>query len=172
MSINIPRTTPDHVPCGCMGDEHGMIVCDKHLQELNKMTNAQGTLNFQTKDSGQRQEFSTGMVRDVQTDKPRYDLLHLPMLKRWAELMARGAKKYGENNWKKAATEEELSRFKSSALRHMFQYLEGDTSEDHSAAVFFNLAGAEMVKYKIESESIRKITYPSLPQNQQDFHPF
>jgi hypothetical protein len=107
---------------------------------------------FLTKDSGQRQEFSTGMVRDVQTDKPRYDLLDMPMLKRWAELMARGAKKYGENNWKKAATEEELQRFKASALRHVFQWFEGDISEDHGAAVMFNIAGAEMVKSKLQGK--------------------
>jgi hypothetical protein len=114
---------------------------DLNLQEMN--------MSYETKDSGQRQEFSTGMVRDVQTDKPRYDLLDMPMLTRWAELMARGAKKYGENNWKKAATQEELERFKASAMRHLFQWFNGDVSEDHAAAVCFNLAGAEMAKAKI-----------------------
>lgn len=107
------------------------------------------TSGFETKDSGKRQEFPTGMVRDVQTDKPRYDLLDGPMLKRWAELMARGAIKYGENNWRKAATPEELNRFRASALRHMYQWLEGDISEDHGAAVMFNIAGAEMVQCKL-----------------------
>lgn len=105
--------------------------------------------DFMTKDSGKREEFATGMVRDTQDDKPRYDLLDRPFLKRWAELMARGAKKYGENNWKKAATEAELTRFRSSATRHLFQWLEGDTTEDHGAAVAFNIAGAEMVKEKL-----------------------
>jgi len=122
---------------------------DDREHETNRFDDVRHVDSFVTKDSGQRQEFSTGMVRDVQTDKPRYDLLDLPMLKRWAELMARGAKKYGENNWKKAATEEELNRFKASALRHLFQYLEGDTTEDHAAACYFNLAGAEMVKDKL-----------------------
>lgn len=107
---------------------------------------------FITKDSGQRQEFSTGMVRDVQTDKPRYDLLDWPMLKRWAELMARGAVKYGENNWKKAATDEELNRFKASALRHLIQWFNGDTDEDHASAVYFNVAGAEMVRQKLKGD--------------------
>lgn len=104
---------------------------------------------FETKDSGKREEFSTGMVRDTQDDKPRYDLIDRAFLKRWAELMARGAKKYGENNWRRASTESELERFKASAIRHLFQWLEGDTTEDHAAAVAFNLAGAEMVKEKI-----------------------
>jgi len=109
---------------------------------------------FETKDSGKREEFKTGMVRDTQDDKPRYDLIDRAFLKRWAELMARGAKKYGENNWRKAATQEELTRFRASAVRHLFQYLEGDTSEDHCVAVAFNLAGAEMVEEKLKEGTL------------------
>ena len=109
-------------------------------------------MSFQTKDSGQRQEFSTGMVRDIQSDKPRYDLLDFPMLKRWAELMQRGAIKYGENNWKKAATGEEYQRFKASAIRHCVQWFTEDDTEDHAAAVYFNIAGAEMVKEKLNGK--------------------
>lgn len=107
-------------------------------------------MNWLTKDSGKRQEYSTGMKRDVQTNKPRYDLLDMPMLKRWAELMSRGAEKYGEENWRLASTEEELKRFKASFLRHAFQYFNGDTDEDHAAACMFNIAGAEMVKAKLK----------------------
>lgn len=104
---------------------------------------------FITKDSGQRQEFSTGMKRDVQIDKPRYDLVDFAMLKRWAELMGRGAVKYGENNWRKAETEEEMNRFAASLLRHTYQLLEGDRTEDHGAAICFNVAGYEMVRNKL-----------------------
>jgi len=106
--------------------------------------------DFVTKDSGAREQFSTGMVRDTQADKPRYDLIDRAFLKRWAELMARGAAKYGENNWRKAATEAELHRFEASATRHLFQWLDGDRTEDHAAAVAFNLAGAEMVRAKLD----------------------
>lgn len=113
---------------------------------------------FITKDSGKREEFATGMVRDTQDDKPRYDLVDRPFLKRWAELMARGAKKYGENNWKKAATEAELSRFRASAVRHLFQWLDNDTTEDHAVAVAFNLAGAEMVKEKLAAPKPPELT--------------
>ena len=105
---------------------------------------------FETKDSGKRDEFPTGMVRDTQDDKPRYDLVDWPMIERWALLMSRGAKKYGEHNWKQAATNKELERFKSSALRHMVQWFDGKTDEDHGAACFFNIAGAEMVKGKLK----------------------
>lgn len=110
---------------------------------------------FITKDSGLRQEFDSGMVRDTQEDKPRYDLLDRAFLKRWAALMARGAKKYGEENWRLAAGEAEFKRFQASALRHLMQWLDGDTDEDHAAAVAFNLAGAEMVRTKL-SEAYEK----------------
>lgn len=106
-------------------------------------------MEFVTKDSGQRQEFSTGMVRDIQTDKPRYDLCYWPMITRWAELMNRGAVKYGARNWEKAATQEEAERFRASALRHLIQWFNGDDEEDHAAAVFFNISGFEYVKGRL-----------------------
>lgn len=109
-----------------------------------------------TKDSGKRIKFKSGMVRDIQDDKPQYDLIYMPMLKRWAELMARGAKKYGRDNWKKAKGEEELNRFKASALRHMIQWFEGENDEDHASAVFFNISGAEMIKQKMNGTGTKR----------------
>jgi hypothetical protein len=108
------------------------------------------TVEWVTKDSGERKQFSTGMVRDSGKYYDRYDLVDTDMLKRWAELMGRGAEKYGENNWRKATTEEELKRFKQSAFHHFMKWWrEEDTQEDHAAAVFFNIGGAEMVKAKL-----------------------
>lgn len=106
-------------------------------------------MDFQTKDSGQRQEFSTGMVRDIQKGKARFDLIDKGILWRWAELMGRGAEKYGERNWEKASTDIELARFMASAERHLQQLLRGDTDEDHAAAVLFNVAGIEYVREKL-----------------------
>lgn len=103
---------------------------------------------FSTKDSGKKLVFKSGMNRDISDDKPDYTLVWHPFLLRFVELLARGAAKYGRDNWKKASGQEELVRFKQSALRHMYQYLEGDESEDHASAVLFNLMGAEYVKNK------------------------
>lgn len=115
--------------------------------------------SFVTKTSGERVEFPTGMRRDSQVNKPRYDLIDRPFLKRWAELMARGAEIHGESNWQKAETQEELQRFRSSAFRHLMQWLEGEEDEDHAAAVAFNLAGAEMVKTKLSNPAFyRQVT--------------
>jgi hypothetical protein len=91
---------------------------------------------FVTKDSGQRQEFDTGAKRDTQTGKPRYDLIPLTGLKRIAELYTRGAEKYDDNNWKKGIP---YSRCYASAFRHLIQWAEGDQSEDHAAAVAWNM---------------------------------
>jgi len=110
---------------------------------------------FITKDSGKRQEYKSGMKRDVQTGKPRYDLCipkDMPdnMLKRWAELMARGAEKYGIRNWELADSQEEADRFKASCFRHFMQWFSGETDEDHAAACYYNIQAYEYVKGKLD----------------------
>lgn len=106
---------------------------------------------FVTKDSGERVDFPSGMRRDVATGKPRYDLIPRFMLRRIAELYARGAEKYGDNNWQLANSEEEMLRFQASAFRHFMQWLDGERDEDHGAAVFFNIAAAEHTQEKVEA---------------------
>lgn len=108
------------------------------------------TSKYETLDSGKREEYASGMHRDTQSGKPRYDLIDPVMLKRWAELMSRGAEKYQANNWRKADSQEELDRFISSAMRHLMQWRDGETGEDHAAAVLFNIAAAEYVKGRID----------------------
>jgi hypothetical protein len=105
-----------------------------------------------TKDSGERMQFYSGMQRDKQTGKPRYDLCDKGMYKRWAELMGRGADKYGENNWRKANSQEELDRFKASAERHLISWLSGEEDEDHASAVIFNIAAYEATKVKLQNK--------------------
>jgi phytoene dehydrogenase-like protein len=116
---------------------------------------------YETKDSGQRVEFDSGMRRDVQEGKPRFDLLRpegVPyadqFLTRCAELLGRGAEKYGDRNWELANSLEELARFRSSAARHFEQWLNGERDEDHAAAVFFNLLAHETILTRLESESV------------------
>lgn len=97
--------------------------------------------NFITKDSGKRVDYPSGFRRDVTDNKPRYDLIPGEMLKRLAMLYMRGAKKYGDNNWRKAdpSSGEEMSRFKQSAWRHFIAWANGDDDEDHAMAVIFNI---------------------------------
>lgn len=97
------------------------------------------------KDSGERVEFDSGMMRDS-GDKTRYDLVFDgPMFERWAEHLTAGARKYTARNWMLADGDEEYERFRQSAVRHFVQWLRGDQDEDHAAAVIFNINGAEYV---------------------------
>lgn len=102
------------------------------------------------------QIYESGMKREPQNNRERFDLIapncipyNETMLYRWAMLMAKGCDKYGERNWEKASSNDELSRFKQSAFRHFMKWIQGEVDEDHAAAVMFNISGAEMVKCKI-----------------------
>lgn len=106
-------------------------------------------MTYTTKDSGKRKDFKSGMRRDVDNGKPRYDLIPGPLLKRLAELYARGAEKYGDRNWELADSPEELARFGASAWRHFMQWTnDWDTDEDHAVAVVFNIFAYETIKEK------------------------
>ena len=98
-------------------------------------------------DSGKRESYASGMVRDVADDKINYLLVFDgPMLDRWAQHMTSGAKKYDARNWMLAAGEAEYERFRESATRHFRKWLAGEADEDHASGVFFNINGAEYVK--------------------------
>lgn len=93
---------------------------------------------YVTKDSGDRQGFDSGAVRDVSTDKGRFDLLPPLAIRRLALLYERGSLKYADRNWEKGMP---TSRMADSMLRHAFQVLEGVDDEDHLAAVAWNALG-------------------------------
>lgn len=106
---------------------------------------------FAIKDSGARQEFSGGMVRDTTEGKVNFLNVRIgPMLRRWATHLTKGREKYpdpmpGVPNWTLASGVEEYLRAKESAARHFEQWLAGDRDEDHAAGVFFNINLAEYV---------------------------
>lgn len=118
---------------------------------------------FTIKDSGQRKEFASGMVRDTSEGKVRYHrLLDGPMFRRWAEQLTRGAGKYpdprpGVANWTLANGIEEYHRFRESAFTHFVQWYLGETDEDHAAALFFNINGAEYVKERMDEAADTKL---------------
>lgn len=115
-------------------------------------------VDFIVKDSGKRQEFTSGMVRDTQEGKTDYTvILDGPMLDRWAVHLTKAKLKYpdikpGVANWTLAAGEEELQRFKKSAMRHFMQWIHGDVDEDHAAALYFNINGYEYTKTKLKDK--------------------
>lgn len=87
-------------------------------------------------DSGQRQEFPTGSRRDIEEGKGRYDLLPLYALHRLAIHFENGARKYGDDNWRKG---QPYRRYFSSAVRHLVKWSVGYSDEDHLAAAAWNI---------------------------------
>jgi hypothetical protein len=121
---------------------------------------------FVVKDSGKREEFTGGMVRDTAEGKQRPDLVRDgPMFLRWVRHLTKGAIKYKPRNWMLAIGDVEYERFLESTDRHFniwytwmryginIEDAEHPTNEplkeDHAAAVFFNINGTEYVREKI-----------------------
>jgi hypothetical protein len=91
----------------------------------------------EVKDSGKRQEFDTGSLRDTREGKGRFDLLSPFVLERDAKHLENGARKYGDRNWERG---QPLSRYYDSAVRHLNKYMMGYRDEDHLAAARWNIA--------------------------------
>lgn len=113
---------------------------------------------FTVKDSGVREEYDNGFVRDTEDGKhdltwlfgmSNLDLIPQEMLERFVVHMTLGAIKYGANNWQRAQTAESAARFRRSAARHMNQWLLGDRDEDHASAIVFNVWAAEVIDRKV-----------------------
>lgn len=75
-----------------------------------------------------------------------------PLLGRLAKHLTKGEETHGKRNWMMAHTEEDLERFRESAVRHFFQWLAGEASEDHFAATVFNMNGYEHTKEKLKDD--------------------
>lgn len=108
---------------------------------------------FVVKDSGVREEYANGFVRD--TEQGKYDyarvlrieglhLIPIEALERWGAHMVKGAEKYGEDNWRQARGLVAIARFIRSLCRHTVQFIRKDRTEDHAAAVCFNVWAAEL----------------------------
>lgn len=118
---------------------------------------------FIVEDSGNKKTFTTGMVRNSDKGKVRYNsILHGPMFKRWAAHVWKAKAVYpdvalGLGNWELAETAEELQHAKESLLSHIVDYLETldagvEAKEDNAAAVFFNINLIENIKLKMAAK--------------------
>ena len=87
-------------------------------------------------DSGERQEFKTGAVRETASGKGSPSLISPELIFRLSKHLELGAKKYAPRNWESGFP---FSRVMDSLLRHVFQYIAGDNAEDHLAAITCNV---------------------------------
>ena len=79
-------------------------------------------------------DFDTGAKRDTAEGKGRPSLISPVLIHRLGVHLAEGAKHYGDDNWAKGMP---YRRTADSMIRHIFQWLAGDTEEDHLSAVCF-----------------------------------
>lgn len=91
------------------------------------------------KDSGKREEFKSGAVRDTATGKPLLELVPGWAYLAYGWIMEAGARKYAARNWEKGMP---MSRYLSSAKRHIELYLMGYRDEPHLWQAFWNIGGA------------------------------
>ena len=103
------------------------------------------------KDSGKRQEWSTGSQRDTREGKGRFDLLPWEIIEADARYMELGAKKYGDRNWEKG---QPLSRYLDSGLRHLTKYMIGHRDEPHLQACRWNLAAYQWTLNRIRENTL------------------
>ncbi|MCL2118011.1 MAG: DUF5664 domain-containing protein [Planctomycetaceae bacterium] len=106
-------------------------------------------------DSGQREIFTSGAVRDSDEDKPRPELISPFAMERLAKWLTEGAKKYAPRNWEKGIG---IERCFASMYRHLLKYQMGEHDEDHIAALFCNC----MMILDFEEKIKRGLLPPSL----------
>lgn len=117
-------------------------------------------IDYRVKDSGTRQQFNSGAVRDIQQNKGRFDLITPVALARLARHYESGAVKYGPSNWARGIP---IMRFLDSALRHLNNYLEGKRDEDHLIACAWNCFAAAHTENMILSGNLGGELLADLP---------
>lgn len=86
--------------------------------------------------TNETETYETGAKKSSELGKGRFDLIWPDFLFRLAKRLEEGSLIYGDWNWAQGMP---LSRFYSSAMRHLIQVGQGLDDEDHLAAVAFNV---------------------------------
>jgi len=98
-------------------------------------------------------EYKTGAKRDNNKGKGAYELITPIGLKRLAIVYEKGATQKGDRDWEKGFP---MSRALQSAIRHTYQYLEGQRDEDHLAQAVWNLMACIHFEEQIEKGKLPK----------------
>lgn len=69
----------------------------------------------------------------------RYDLIPSAAMRAMARRLALGAERHGERNWEKGGSDF-VQATKNHLIKHLFLFLEGDTSDAHLDAIICNAA--------------------------------
>lgn len=114
-------------------------------------------------DSGQRINYDGGAMREPSTNKGAYELVSPFALERIAVWYELGARKYADRNWEKGIP---FGRLIQSAIRHMIRWMKGDRSEDHLAAVCWNVMA--MIHFEETGQAQEWNNYPAYQKVKQN----
>lgn len=117
----------------------------KFSEEVTKSATDETPATPTIKDSGNRREFETGAVRDMQEGKGRMDLLPWAAIIEVSKHCENGAIKYGEHNVDKGIPTHSLC---DSGMRHLAKHIDGQTDEPHLLAAAWNLLWAIQMELK------------------------
>lgn len=123
-------------------------IPEEIIDKFNSVGNTYPVTSEDTRkilDSGNRRQFASGAVRDIQEGKGRMDLLPWGAIIEVSKHCENGAKKYGEHNVDKGIPTHSLC---DSAARHLAKYLDGWTDEPHLLAAAWNLLWALQMELK------------------------
>lgn len=132
-------------------DETDHLLSTEANRERLELGSSQVDLSGIT-DSIKRQ-FESGAVRDTNDGKPFVHSLQGYTRLRFGYHMSKNAKKYGANNFLLGIPTEV---YLESLDRHLAQYISGDRSEDHCAAILFGIQG---VMLNEEKEGVKANNY-------------
>jgi hypothetical protein len=108
---------------------------------------------YKTKETVEKEKFSTGAQRNDATGKGKYVLVSPIALRRLAGVYERGSITHSARNWECGLP---ISRCLDSAIRHIYQYIEGLRDEDHLAQAAWNLCAAIHMEEMVERGRLPK----------------
>ena len=116
------------------------------------------TQNKMNKMTDNNRQFDTGAQRDTSEGKLRMSLLPQQELERVMRRYLDGAEKYGENNWIKGMP---MSVYYDCMHRHLLAWWRGDDTEDHAAAVVWNMLCAMWTEKNGDKKLDDRSKFPS-----------
>lgn len=133
----------------------GLITCQLHEGNLKSVEDDPKThIDENLKklpNTGEQTSFSTGAVRDAAKGKGFPHMIPPIGIRKIAKRFEDGAVNYGPHNWMKGIP---LSRYVDAIKRHCMAWEEGQTNEDHLAAIGWNMVCAAWTEEQIANGNL------------------
>lgn len=103
--------------------------------------------------SGDKEKFESGATREAKRGRGLPALIYPGLMIRLSKWLETGAENHEPRNWEQGIPSES---YLNSLYRHVISYHAGDRSEDHLAAMLFNVQGLLFNEEMIEQELLPK----------------